>query len=424
MFKLCSGTHRLIYNRSIAEINKRYFNTLNKFRNSKTCIKCDNPKHENNFHCVKHIKDPVEWNLGINDKGPFREVVMRPNKRLTETELWQKAVPLHTRQAAVADAVKALRSSIALQAVTGKSFKLKYKKRNSTQTFWVCGRALNVKTRNGVRSLHIFPNSLKKDSALVINEKSSKNGQCILDDIEFRDTRIINDRGIWYLLYTYKRDTTITEDDKPKNDIISLDPGVRTFMTGYSSNGTVLKFGENQIEQIKKLHTKIDTLKSARTRIIDGYVFRKASKQTGSTRLELCRKNITNRLAKLEKKVYDVTSNLHNQVSACLTDRFSHILLPSFGTSEMVQGKIPPAIKRMMNSLSFYKFKEKLKMQCFRKNKKIQIVSEAYTTKTCGLCGTLNEVGSSKVYNCRCGYTLDRDIHGSRNILVRFLTSG
>jgi putative transposase len=129
-------------------------------------------------------------------------------------------------------------------------------------------------------------------------------------------------------------------------------------------------------------------------------------------------------MAKLERKVYDVTSNLHNQVSACLTDTFGYILLPSFGTSKMVQGNIPPSTKRMMNTLSFYKFKEKLKMQCFRKNRKIQIVSEVYTTKTCGSCGVLNDISTSKVYNCECGYTLDRDVHGSRNILVRFLTSG
>jgi transposase len=53
------------------------------------------------------------------------------------------------------------------------------------------------------------------------------------------------------------------------------------------------------------------------------------------------------------------------------------------------------------------------------------VVDEAYTSKTCGRCGSLHDgLGKSKVFKCpSCDFTLDRDVNGARNILIRFLTT-
>ncbi len=54
-------------------------------------------------------------------------------------------------------------------------------------------------------------------------------------------------------------------------------------------------------------------------------------------------------------------------------------------------------------------------------NKRLLFPSEEYTSKTCGNCGVLkNNLGGSKVLNCgSCGLKIDRDINGSRNILLK-----
>jgi hypothetical protein len=60
-------------------------------------------------------------------------------------------------------------------------------------------------------------------------------------------------------------------------------------------------------------------------------------------------------------------------------------------------------------------------------NCKVIIVNEAYTTKTCGMCGIINNnVGSKEIFKCvnsLCKYTMDRDIQAARNIYLRYLTN-
>ena len=71
---------------------------------------------------------------------------------------------------------------------------------------------------------------------------------------------------------------------------------------------------------------------------------------------------------------------------------------------------------------SFHRFKEKLKWKCMRKQVKLLIVDESYTSKTCGCCGYLNETQGKESLECdRCCNQIDRDASGSRNILLKNL---
>ena len=72
----------------------------------------------------------------------------------------------------------------------------------------------------------------------------------------------------------------------------------------------------------------------------------------------------------------------------------------------------------------FGKFGQRLtECAAMYKNKTIVRGSEAYTSKQCGRCGTLNDnLGSSSTFTCgSCTLVSDRDIHAARNILLRFI---
>jgi putative transposase len=78
-----------------------------------------------------------------------------------------------------------------------------------------------------------------------------------------------------------------------------------------------------------------------------------------------------------------------------------------------------------MNTFAFYKFHQKLKSLSALRNCKLYIVDESYTSKTCGVCGSINnDLGGAKIYKCinnECKLKIDRDYNGARNILLKHL---
>jgi len=52
--------------------------------------------------------------------------------------------------------------------------------------------------------------------------------------------------------------------------VISLDPGVRTFMTGYDPSGVAVEWGKNDIGRIYRLSHACDKLQSKRDCIHGG----------------------------------------------------------------------------------------------------------------------------------------------------------
>src|SRR5207248_11704757 len=55
---------------------------------------------------------------------------------------------------------------------------------------------------------------------------------------------------------------------------------------------------------------------------------------------------------------------------------------------------------------------------------KVVICTEEYTSKTCGRCGVINKnLGLSKTFQCpSCGATIDKDVNGDRNVLLKYIT--
>ena len=108
-----------------------------------------------------------------------------------------------------------------------------------------------------------------------------------------------------------------------------------------------------------------------------------------------------------------------------LIKNYDTIILPDFRTQQMMRKKCLSKItKRLMGMFSFYKFKERLKYKCDTYGKKLIIVDESYTSCTCTCCGKINRMGSKEIYECNCGLTIDRDVMGSRNILIKSLRLG
>ena len=76
--------------------------------------------------------------------------------------------------------------------------------------------------------------------------------------------------------------------------------------------------------------------------------------------------------------------------------------------------------------LSHYRFKECLKLKAEEYSyTTVHIVEDSFTSQTCTKCGLFflcnNYTERKKCENLECNYRVDRDVNGSRNILLKYL---
>lgn len=189
----------------------------------------------------------------------------------------------------------------------------------------------------------------------------------------------------------------IKEDLNERKHFISLDPGIRTFMTGISNNDCIKINIDN--DKIRKILLKIDNIKE-----INKYKKR--------------RKN------KLRIKLKNMIVEIHHKTINYLTNNYDNILIGDLSVKGIVNNKtsnISKMNKRLAYSLSFFKFKERLKYKCQLKNCNYYEINEKYTSKLCSKCGTYkSDLGANSIYTCNnCDLIMDRDINGSRNICFK-----
>ncbi|TAF51588.1 MAG: transposase [Oscillatoriales cyanobacterium] len=180
----------------------------------------------------------------------------------------------------------------------------------------------------------------------------------------------------------------------------ALDPGVRTFLTGFDGSD-IIEAGRGDIGRIYRLARHLDKLM---WRI--GY-----AKGGQFKRLRYC---LRKSAAKIRIKIKNLVNELHKKAAKYLVTKYKLIFLPTFETQQMIKkGKRKLATKtaRAMVTLSHYSFQQMLKHQA------------VYTSKTCSKCGHIHtKLGGSKKFKCpECGHTLDRDLNGAFNILLKAL---
>lgn len=196
--------------------------------------------------------------------------------------------------------------------------------------------------------------------------------------------------------------------------VVALDPGVRTFQSFYSPD-ICGKIGHNASSRIYQKCLKIDKLQSK----ID-LSKNKFKEEHGKKRKSLRRYiNILKHLrSKRIQKIKNLKNELHWKTCNYLVKNFDIIYLPKFESQDMI-GKLHSKVSRSLCNLSHYTFQQRLLHKSKEYKKKVVIVTEEYTSQTCGCCGKLTKT-TSETYKCKnCEIILDRDINGSRNILLK-----
>ena len=153
-------------------------------------------------------------------------------------------------------------------------------------------------------------------------------------------TQIVRNRGQWFAIFPKKVDNSAAAANK----VIALDPGIRTFLTGFDGDN-FLEFGSGDMGRIVRLCMKLDDLLSSAARS-------DSKKQRRSMRKAALRMRI---------RIRNLVDEVHRKVAAYLVEQYHVIFLPTFETSNMVKKgarKINKKSVRSMLTWSHYRFKQ------------------------------------------------------------------
>jgi putative transposase len=296
---------------------------------------------------------------------------------------WAKEIPYQIKKIAVEDAYKAFSNGCKKAKATKQAFTLSFRSaKDPKQSCFIPSAALSEKgiyyTKSGI---------LKMAENLPENP---------------RDSRLVCEHNRWYVIVPYKVAVTVTEN---QGRVVALDPGIRTFMTGFAQDGA-FKIGQGDFAKLARLGRFMDDLVSSISK----------AKAPAKRRM---RKT----LSRMKHKVWDLIDELHYKTIKFLTDNYDLILLPTFETSQMVaksNRKIKSKTVRAMTTFSFHKFGMRLQAKVKELGKVVIRVNEAYTSKTASWSGEVKNIGSSKTVRSG-GVVLDRDLNGARGIFLRAL---
>ena len=200
----------------------------------------------------------------------------------------------------------------------------------------------------------------------------------------------------------------VAVSDKP---LVSVDPGVRKFLTCYSPSGEAFALGTEFRARALKLLQHIDRTNEQ--------VAALAKRRRGDEAIRRTIRYLRNKKRRLYEDYRHLRDELHWQSANFLTARHSAIVSGKLEPQRMAS-RLRTKTNRTMFAQSHGMFIERLRHKCLERQVPLLVVEEHYTSKTCGACGQCVDVGASEVYRCTaCGYVVDRDVNAARNILLK-----
>ena len=303
-------------------------------------------------------------------------------------------------------------------------FEMKYKDCSKSAMLPVNSRAIN---KNG-----IFVNSLGKkqsDEFDIMAENYDFDNECLL----------IHDKVFnkYYFQVTFKKEILEIPN---KKGIVALDPGEKTMFAFYALE-EYGKLGDNMRDRILKARRKISKLQS----ILDKKVNVKGKKIKNRSKLK---KEINN----IYKRIKGYVNEIHKKVAKYLCENYETIILPDFKTKPMISKnkekgekeridrieneqerkkeflklrktvRLSGDVKFVLQMQKHNSFKIYLRAKAKEYGTIIYNINESYTSQACTYCGRLGkEYDKNRIKQCACGKRIDRDVNGSRNILMKAL---
>ena len=261
--------------------------------------------------------------------------------------------------------------------------------------------------KSSTQSFNCYASSKIKidgDYIILIKPKASDYSQ---DDLKIRfkkhkikyefdkvtEFTISKENNKYYISFSFYTDI----ESKETNESVGIDLGIKNF--AICSDGTVYenkKFYEKSLRKLKISQRKL------------------SKKQKGSNNRDKQKLKVS----KIYKKVKNQRNDYQHKVSRELADRFKVICLETLKVKNMVKNK---RLAKAIQDTSWSSFVKKLSYKVTENQGYLVKIDTYYpSSKTCSNCGCVKDKLSlsERVYHCNeCGFTIDRDLNASINIL-------
>lgn len=210
----------------------------------------------------------------------------------------------------------------------------------------------------------------------------------------------------YYLAIKYKEpdNTNLIQS----NNSASIDLGEIHAITSVDNNGNSVIITNRKVRSIIRLKDKrqgkIQSLRS--------------NHKKGSRQYKKYTRAIYKIKFKTERRIlYAVHKQTKLYLYWCLRNNIKIVYYGNVdSTTRNSKGRLNKFANHKLNMWCFGKVIQQLKNKLSRYGIEMICVSEAYSTKTCPSCKSLNKT-VSRNYTCECGYSQHRDIVGAMNIL-------
>ena len=406
-------TSRFVYNRTLEYIKKGHPPNFQTLRD--VLVTNNTKKHLDDYHIFDEelniLKEQKKQTVSEEDKKCFDEKIKGILKKRRDfmkqfdysknplVHAFEVRTPKDIRANAVKRCCEAFKSGCSnLRNGNIKCFNMKYKKKTECQhTIELTPKLITI--QNGM--VQIVPQILKDESKLKVSQNSRKR----LRNLKVNhNVDIIRKKKEYFLHFA----VPVTCKTYEKNGTIgSGDLGVRSLCTVHSHNNqeTVIFEYKHRADLLKKYNEKIKLLKEL-SKIRTGRIRKKCFHKQ--------EKNITNLVNRLQ---WDFINHLivNNEI----------IYLGDIKSHDIVKGGKNSTLNTAFNNLRFFKLKQRLLYKASTCGRKVYLIPEHHTTKTCSSCGEINDhVGSSKVFECQyCRLQTDRDFNAAKNIKLKGMFS-
>src|SRR5207253_2558723 len=126
--------------------------------------------------------------------------------------------------------------------------------------------------------------------------------------------------------FLYTTTASSCSDRFSEVDVIALDPGVRTFQTGFDNSGTFSKIGQHSIGEVISYAKTIDKLQSELATWHKDHYDSKRQRIQYKNRRRMVKREIQRRLHRIQNR----KKAAHSAIAHNLCSEYHEILIPTF----------------------------------------------------------------------------------------------